>query len=102
MPHTTTLHHIMIRGKPYSEITALIALKLEQDNNGGYFSIRDFGGVDPVDWRRVMNKLRAVGYIKRVKKSNENGDKVTIYRDCGLREAFRRWSEKHDWMEYLY
>ena len=98
----STLHYVMRKGKPYSEIIVQIALRLEQDNNDGYFTIKNFRGINPVDWRKVMNKLRAAKYVERVKKAYESKDRVTVYRDCGLYEAFKQWSEKHDWKEYLY
>lgn len=101
MTRRSSLHNIMRKGKPYSEIVVMVVNNLREKKTR-QFSIRDFSGIDVVNWRRVLNRLRSEGFITHVKKSSLSGEGVAIYKDCGLIEAFERWNEKYDWEEYLY
>jgi hypothetical protein len=81
----------------------MIALYLKENgNNDRQFSIRNFSDIDYKEWEKVVQRLRSDGFIKRERKSCENGDKVTIYKDAGLLLSFERWNKKYDWREFLY
>lgn len=100
MGYILSIHNIMKKGKPYSEIVVMIVKFLKKSGNN-LFSKDNFPEVDPINWRRVVNKLVAEGYITR-KDWKDNTYKVRIYEDNGLITAFDKWSEKYDWREYLY
>ncbi|MHC1571568.1 MAG: hypothetical protein ACXQTL_02230 [Methanosarcinales archaeon] len=99
MSYNVGLHHIMVKGRPYSELVVRIVEKIEEKKNPE-FSIRDFSRIDSTDWRKVVAKLNSNGFI--IKAKRRSGSRPTIYRDQRLCYDFWRWCEKYDWREYLY
>lgn len=99
----TNIHHLMQKGIPYSLLTARIARKMK-DQKRDTFTIRDFPDVDPVEWRAAIQKLKAVGLVKKKGTIYDRGSMVVVYQEDGLVEKFERWYKRHkkDFNQFLF